>query len=185
MWPEQWAWTFSLQTIWPSFIPEDLKITFDKAQAQNEEFAERSKATPSPVGSSRSESGWKALCVKPASMRQAWSLPTTAGGACPSVPRWARRRTGCSIRHGPPESVGLIKFDFLGLKTLDQIRDAIILIERNTGEKIDIGQIPFDDKAVYEMLGEGDTQGVFQVGSPGMRNSSNGSSQPDWMMSSH
>lgn len=67
------------------------------------------------------------------------------------------------------ESLGLIKFDFLGLKTLDQIRDAIILIERNTGEKIDIGQINLQDDEVFKTLSRGDTQGIFQVESGGMR----------------
>ena len=67
------------------------------------------------------------------------------------------------------ESIGLIKFDFLGLKTLDQIRDAVALIERNTGEHIDLGTIDENDSAVAEMLGKGDSLGVFQVESSGMR----------------
>lgn len=67
------------------------------------------------------------------------------------------------------ESIGLIKFDFLGLKTLDQIRDAIALIERNTGTEIDIDQIPEDDPPTFELLQAGDGLGVFQVESSGMR----------------
>ena len=67
------------------------------------------------------------------------------------------------------ESVGLIKFDFLGLKTLDQIRDAVVLIERNTGESIDIALIPLDDPLPYELLSRGDSLGVFQVESDGMQ----------------
>lgn len=67
------------------------------------------------------------------------------------------------------ESVGLIKFDFLGLKTLDQVRDAVALIERNTGEKIDIGLIPHDDLPTWNLLMAGDGLGVFQVESEGMR----------------
>lgn len=76
------------------------------------------------------------------------------------------------------EGVGLIKFDFLGLKTLDQIRDAVLMIERNTGEKIDMSAIPTemsenggDETAdvTYKMLQEGDALGVFQVESSGMR----------------
>jgi DNA polymerase III subunit alpha len=67
------------------------------------------------------------------------------------------------------EGIGLIKFDFLGLKTLDQIRDAVKLIERNTGEFIDMSDIPVDDKPTFELLCRGDGLGVFQVESSGMR----------------
>jgi DNA polymerase III subunit alpha len=67
------------------------------------------------------------------------------------------------------ESVGLIKFDFLGLKTLDQIRDAVKMIERNTGEHIDVDQLPLDDEPTFKLLQRGDGLGVFQVESSGMR----------------
>ncbi len=67
------------------------------------------------------------------------------------------------------ESIGLIKFDFLGLKTLDQIRDAVKLVERNTSTSIDIARIPLDDPATFQLLCKGDSLGVFQVESSGMR----------------
>lgn len=67
------------------------------------------------------------------------------------------------------ESIGLIKFDFLGLKTLDQVRDAVEMVEANTGERIDIAQIPWDDPASWRLLQKGDGLGVFQVESSGMR----------------
>lgn len=67
------------------------------------------------------------------------------------------------------ESIGLIKFDFLGLKTLDQVRDAVAMVERNTGEKIDILRVPEADEATWTMLIKGDALGVFQVESDGMR----------------
>jgi DNA polymerase III subunit alpha len=67
------------------------------------------------------------------------------------------------------EGVGLIKFDFLGLKTLDQIRDAVIMVERNTGEKPDVNDLPLDDEATFALLQRGDGLGVFQVESSGMR----------------
>ena len=67
------------------------------------------------------------------------------------------------------ESIGLIKFDFLGLKTLDQIRDAVTMVARNTGERIDIDRIPVDDGATWKLLQKGDGLGVFQVESSGMR----------------
>ena len=67
------------------------------------------------------------------------------------------------------EGVGLIKFDFLGLKTLDQIRDAVALIGRNTGEYPDVNDLPLDDEATFALLQRGDGLGVFQVESSGMR----------------
>ena len=67
------------------------------------------------------------------------------------------------------EGVGLIKFDFLGLKTLDQIRDAANMIERNTGERPDVDTLPLDDEATFALLQRGDGLGVFQVESSGMR----------------
>lgn len=67
------------------------------------------------------------------------------------------------------EGIGLIKFDFLGLKTLDQIRDALFAIERNYGLALDIGAIDLDDPPTYELLQRGDALGVFQLESSGMR----------------
>ena len=66
------------------------------------------------------------------------------------------------------EKVGLIKFDFLGLKTLTVLDDTIKLIEKNHGKKIDLSTLPLDDPLVYKILGEADTSGVFQLESSGM-----------------
>ncbi len=66
------------------------------------------------------------------------------------------------------ESIGLIKMDFLGLRTLTVMRDTADLAAANHAVKIDFDQIPFDDKNVYQMLSDGDTAGVFQLESGGM-----------------
>jgi DNA polymerase-3 subunit alpha len=66
------------------------------------------------------------------------------------------------------EPAGLVKFDFLGLKTLT-VLDAAVKLLRQRGIELDIGRIPLDDKKTYEMLGRGDVVGVFQVESQGMR----------------
>ncbi len=68
----------------------------------------------------------------------------------------------------PLEELGLLKMDFLGLRTLTVIRDAVDLVEQGHGRKIDIQQIDYDDKQVYKMIGEGRTAGVFQLESAGM-----------------
>ncbi len=67
------------------------------------------------------------------------------------------------------ESAGMLKMDFLGLKTLTIIVDALNLIERNHGVKIDIDDIPLDDEKTYQLYQRGDTIGTFQFESEGMR----------------
>ncbi|HEY6732019.1 MAG TPA: DNA polymerase III subunit alpha [Solirubrobacterales bacterium] len=69
----------------------------------------------------------------------------------------------------PIEEIGLLKMDFLGLRNLDVIEDAIDIIERSRGERIDMEQIPIDDAKTYAMLANGDSTGVFQFESEGMR----------------
>ncbi len=66
------------------------------------------------------------------------------------------------------EDSGVIKMDFLGLKTLTILRDALILIEQNHGIKIDIDSIPLDDKKTLELYQNGETNGTFQFESAGM-----------------
>lgn len=67
------------------------------------------------------------------------------------------------------ESAGMLKMDFLGLKTLTIIRDAIKNIQRRHGILIDIDEIPLDDPKTYELYQRGDTVGTFQFESDGMR----------------
>ena len=66
------------------------------------------------------------------------------------------------------EQAGLVKFDFLGLKTLTVLEHAVKLIRRR-GIDIDLARIPLDDEKTYEMLSRGEVVGVFQVESAGMR----------------
>ena len=68
------------------------------------------------------------------------------------------------------EELGLLKMDFLGLRTLTVIRNAVEMVEKNRGISIDIDSIDFDDTAVFESLGTGKTDGVFQLESAGMKN---------------
>ena len=66
------------------------------------------------------------------------------------------------------EELGLLKMDFLGLRTLTVMNDAINMIKKNRGIEIDLDKIDVADKEVYKMIGEGKTTGVFQLESPGM-----------------
>jgi len=65
--------------------------------------------------------------------------------------------------------VGLTKFDFLGLKTLTVINDAVRFVKEGRGVVIDIDNLPLDDRQTYELLVRGDTDGVFQLESSGMK----------------
>ncbi len=67
------------------------------------------------------------------------------------------------------ERLGLLKMDFLGLRTLTVIRDAIRNVEKSKGIKIDFKTLGTDDKEVYEMISRGETDGVFQLESAGMK----------------
>ena len=67
------------------------------------------------------------------------------------------------------EALGLLKFDFLGLSNLTILRQAVELIEQERGEKIDLDNLPLEDARTFELLASGETTGVFQLESPGMR----------------
>ena len=67
------------------------------------------------------------------------------------------------------EKIGLVKFDFLGLKTLTVIDQALRLIETSRGTPLDLGLIPLDDAKTFDLLSRGDTLAVFQLESSGMR----------------
>ena len=66
------------------------------------------------------------------------------------------------------EKVGLLKFDFLGLRTLTVLQDTINMVKENKGIDIDIDKLDFADSNIYEMIAAGDTACVFQLESPGM-----------------
>ena len=67
------------------------------------------------------------------------------------------------------ESVGLLKMDFLGLKTLSIIRDAVENVKKSKGIDINIDELPLDDKKTFELFSNGETTGIFQFESTGMK----------------
>ncbi len=78
-------------------------------------------------------------------------------------------RTVTQFSMKPIEDIGLLKMDFLGLRNLDVIEDALDIIERSTGARPDMTTLPLDDTTTFEMLARGDSIGVFQFESEGMR----------------
>jgi DNA polymerase-3 subunit alpha len=78
-------------------------------------------------------------------------------------------RTVTQFSMKPIEEIGLLKMDFLGLRNLDVIEDALDIIERSTGERPNMATLPLDDAKTYAMMARGDSIGVFQFESEGMR----------------
>lgn len=88
------------------------------------------------------------------------------------VPIMARPQDGAIITqfdYPMCEALGLVKMDFLGLSNLHILENAVANIEANRGEKVVLEDLPFDDRATYELMGRGDTLGVFQLDGGGMR----------------
>jgi DNA polymerase III subunit alpha len=78
-------------------------------------------------------------------------------------------RTVTQFSMKPIEEIGILKMDFLGLRNLDVIEDALDIIERSSGARPDMTTLPLDDAKTYEMMARGDSTGVFQFESEGMR----------------
>jgi DNA polymerase III subunit alpha len=88
------------------------------------------------------------------------------------IPVWTRHNDGAVITqfdYPTCEDLGLLKMDFLGLRNLTIMADAIAAIEKNQGTSIDLLTLPLDDKPTYELLTRGDTLGVFQLDGTAMR----------------
>jgi len=88
-----------------------------------------------------------------------------------SVPLFVDKDGAVMTQFAGPEieAIGLIKFDFLGLKTLTLLADAVKRIQETTGKTIDLSQIPLDDRATYRLVSSADSVGIFQMESGGMR----------------
>ena len=88
------------------------------------------------------------------------------------IPMWKRAQDGALITgwdYPSCEDIGLLKMDFLGLRNLTVIGDCLENIKANRGEEIDLDTLQIDDQASYDLLARGDTLGVFQLDSSGMR----------------
>ena len=88
------------------------------------------------------------------------------------IPMWKRPADGAIITgwdYPACEAIGLLKMDFLGLRNLTVLGDALENVKKNRGETIDLEALDTDDPAVYELLSRGDTLGVFQLDSGGMQ----------------
>src|SRR5215469_9652547 len=88
------------------------------------------------------------------------------------IPVWQREAAGAVITqfdYPACEDLGLLKMDFLGLRNLRVLDDALLGIKANQGTEIDLETLSLSDKPTYELLGRGDTLGIFQFDGGPMR----------------
>jgi len=151
-------------------VPESLTMTLEKALREEPRLAEAAEADPRMAellsisktleGLARHTSTHAAgVVVSPGPMTD--YLPVCRGNSDDeTITQYDMKYT---------EMTGLIKFDFLGLKTLTVIDKALKLIKLGTGDALDIDTIPLDDAATFALLRKGDALGIFQLESSGMR----------------
>ena len=150
-------------------IPDELKITLEKALQKEPKLVEemkRNRDVADLIDTARSLEG----LTRHASTH-------AAGVVISDKPLWEhlplyRGTKGETITQFDMtwvERIGLVKFDFLGLKTLTVIDRALDIIKEWKSVDLDMNRIPLDDQSVYQLLSKGDTLGVFQLESSGMR----------------
>ncbi|HEX9406040.1 MAG TPA: DNA polymerase III subunit alpha, partial [Thermoanaerobaculia bacterium] len=150
-------------------IPPALDMTLDKALEESPALKEMEKTDPKVrellsvarrlEGMTRHASVHAAgVVIAPKAITE--YAPLYKGARDEIVTQWSMKEI---------ERVGLLKMDFLGLSTLTLIYDAIQEIERTTGEQLDIDHVPLDDPKTYQLFQDGQTFGIFQFESSGMR----------------
>ena len=152
-------------------VPDDLKITLDKALEQEPKLKELVDTDPKVkelMGIAQSLEGLARHASTHAAGVVISDLPLTE-----HVPLYkgANDEIVTQYSMGDVEKIGLVKFDFLGLKTLTMVHHAATLINagRPAEQALDIERIPFDDPATFALLSSGKTTGLFQLESTGMR----------------
>lgn len=149
-------------------IPRELGITLDKALASNNELHdlyEQNEQVHRLINLAKSVEGMPrnagthaaGVIIAPQDLKD--YVPLQLGNEGSVITQYDKDKV---------ENLGLLKMDFLGLRTLTVIGDTIRFIEETTGEKIDIDNIPLADKKTCQMLCDGDTYGVFQLESAGI-----------------
>ncbi len=146
-------------------IPTDLKMTLDKAVNQVPELAE--------LRNTQKELFDHAFVLEGLNRHagtHAAGVVITPGPCTEYLPVYKPQGEDATSQYTMEyvEMIGALKVDFLGLRTLTVIKDAVDMVA-DKGIEIDLDALPFDDPNVYELMGNGDTVGIFQFESPGMR----------------
>ncbi len=150
-------------------IPAEIGITIDKALGQNSALRNMSLENPS-IGRLIEMSKKLEGLPRHTSMHAAGAV--IAGRPGEDYEPLASASDGTVVTQSTMttlERLGLLKMDFLGLRTLTVIQDARVLAEKSSARKIDMLKIDFDDPAVYSLISAGKCEGVFQLESAGMK----------------
>ena len=150
-------------------VPQELNITLDKALAANREFRklyQEDEQVQELVDMSKRLEGLPrhtsmhaaGVVISQKSVDEYVPLSLGSDGAV------VTQFTMTTL-----EELGLLKMDFLGLRNLTVIRDAVEMIGKDTGKALDLNQIDYDDKKVLDYIGTGKTDGIFQLESAGMK----------------
>ena len=151
-------------------IPTDLGVTLDKALSMNPELKalyEADDQVRNLIDVARTleglprNTGMHAAGVVIAGKPMDEYVPLSRGGDGTIVTQFVMTTI---------EELGLLKMDFLGLRTLTVINDAVKLVEKNYGKKLNMDEIDYNDQAVMDMISAGKCEGVFQLESTGMKN---------------
>lgn len=148
-------------------IPFDLKMTIEKAMEMNPELKSaynNDKRVKELLDTARALEGMP----RHASTHAA-GVVISKKSIHEYVPLYlADKGISTQFTMGTIEELGLLKMDFLGLRNLTVIRDALELIEQNHGVVMNLSKMEYDDHSAYELISSGNTQGVFQLESSGM-----------------
>ena len=162
-------------------IPDGVKVSFDDSLKPGQELREMYD-DPTPIG--RSDDGREITAKTLIDMarpleglvrQDSIHAAAVVIGDRPLVEYLPLQRKGVEAElvtqyaMGDVEALGLLKMDFLGLRNLDVIDEAVRLVRESRGIELDIPNLPLDDEATYAMLRKGDATGVFQFESTGMR----------------
>ena len=150
-------------------IPPALDMTLDKALAENPVLRDMARTDSAVKECSTWASASRACRATPASTPPAWS--SRPGPITDYAPLYKSNRDEITTQWAMKEveRVGLLKMDFLGLSTLTLIQDALAEIKRTEGFDLDIDNVPLDDAKTYQLFVDGQTYGIFQFESSGMR----------------
>ncbi|MFO7937240.1 MAG: DNA polymerase III subunit alpha [Kiritimatiellia bacterium] len=155
---------------WCKMIPNDPKITLKKAREENKEFDTACNLDPdlkhvmkfaTVLEGLLRNAGVHAAGVVIGDRPLIDLIPLTRDKEGDPVTQYAKESV---------EAVGLLKMDFLGLKTLTVLKEAVDLVQLIHGKDIELEKIPLDDTKTFELFQRADTVGVFQLESAGMRN---------------
>ena len=151
-------------------VPNELKITLEKAEKMNPDL----KKIPSIDETHKELIDFSKVLegMHRHASTHAAGVVIAPGPLTDYVPLFKSPSTGditTQIEMGALEDLGLLKMDFLGLRNLTVINKAVLMIEKNHGEKVDISKIDLEDEKVFALFAKARTTGIFQFESDGMR----------------